>query len=248
MRVSICLGLMAFASSALLAQGRVIETPAPLPTVKPATNAIVLDRKVAGVNADTYAALQAIAAAERALPLETRATKVIEEVKKDGKVDAAEADLLIELADPATRQIRIARAGAAPDEVPVELPTLSYQAKLLLGTLYPAEAMAAQLDSGAKGWKALIAAARSHPRGEEQVTAFLAARMSERWAQSTTANAYAPYVNFISPMLDWSRAAGPDPDDVQAGKILAYRASAVADRNAQGAIPDFLYTWFLTAK
>lgn len=229
-------------ATAALAQGIVYE---PMPNVKPLPAAeSKIDGRVTGLNATAYDALAEIRSRKLVVTDERVAPYLQAALLKDGKIDAAEADLLNELTQPQIRTINVSREGAAPTDPALVTGTTAGQAKkIYFETLFPAEGLAASLAKGESEWKALIISARTNDEREAQITRALAEKLEQPLKESSKANAYKPVALAITQYYNWTVAAGPDPDTVIAGRILVYRAAYTADMKADNVMPDFLYNW-----
>jgi hypothetical protein len=241
MKIFSTLALMVIGTAAM-AQGVVVET---LPNVKPLPPAESgINGRVEGLNATAYDALAEIRSRKLVVTDERVAPYLQAALLKDGKIDAAEADLLNELTQPRIRSINVSREGSASTE-----PTLTtgntggLAKKIYFDTLYPAEELAASLAKGESEWKALIGSARTYDGREAQITQMLAEKLAQPLKESSSANAYKPVAQAITQYYNWSVAAGPDPDTVMDGRILVYRAAYTADMKADNVMPDFLYSW-----
>lgn len=230
------------AAASALAQGVFVE---PMPNVKPLPAAeSKIDGRVAGLNATASDALAEIRSKGLSVTDERVAPYLQAALLKDGKIDAAEADLLNEMTQPRIRSINITREGAKPtDPVLVAITTSGTAKKLYFDTLYPASELAATVAKGEQGWKGLILSARSNDGRETQITNFLAEKFGEAWKQSNVANAYKPTTELIAQYHKWSMDAGTDADTIMAGRIIVYRAAYTADMKHDNKMPDFLYNW-----
>lgn len=241
----IAIALLAWVMAATaLAQGVYVE---PLPSVKPLPLGIAPpanDGKVNGLNPASYDAFAAIKQRNPRGFNEKDAAELQTALRKDGKIDDVEADMLREMIEPRTRTVWITKQGAAPDAPKLMVFSLAgLPRKIMFDTLNPMSDLHAHYAKGQPGWNALVTAARTSPDREKQVTDLLVNQMSAAWTLSNAENKYKPFSDLIVKLTGWASAAKTDPDDLASGRILIFRAAKTLDREQDDKIYDFYYDW-----
>jgi hypothetical protein len=222
-----------FLTAALLATPILAETP-----IKPP----VPDGKVTGLNADSYAALQTIRKRNPGALFEADAQELVTVIRKDGKIDEGETDLLAEMTNSHFRSITItpAKTGADVADNLIVYPTSGNSKKVLQAVLNPPLDLAAEWAKPDHGWNALVKDYKSNLNREAIVQAFVAAEMAKKWEVSNMANGYKPLRDQLAKLYGLSNSTG---SDTHSGRTLLYKAMIIVDRNAKDAVPDFLYNW-----
>jgi hypothetical protein len=208
----------------------------------PAPAHAAIDGKVAGLNAATYAALKDIKARNPGALTEKSAQEIAAAIRKDGKVDAAETDLLEEMTQSMFRSITITPAGAVAGstEKVVSYPISGNAKRVLQNVLNPPADLAAEWAKPNHGWNIIVADYKKNPERAAKVLAFVTEEMAKKWAVSNQANGYKPLRDQLGKLYGLSNSMGADTN---AGRELLYKAMNIVDRNAQDAVPDFLYNW-----
>lgn len=221
--------------SAWVACGLALGAAAPPP-------AAVIDGRVADLNAATYAAFQAIKQRNPGSLTEKDAKELAAAIMSDGKVDAAEIDLLTEMTQSQFRNIRVFAVGTAPtsDQFVQTFPTVGNAKKVLLNVLNPAPDLPVEWAKPDHGWNTLVADYKSSPAREAAVLGFVAGEMAKKWEASNMGNGYKPLRDEIANIYGLSNRPG---SDTATGKMLLYRAVHKVDDDAQGQVPDLLYNW-----
>lgn len=219
---------------------------APALAAPPAPEAPAIDNRVTGLNAETYAAIDAIKRRNPGSLTEKEAQELAAAIRKDGKVDPVETDLLVEMTNSGFRNIRIFRAGLPPDS-PAQVttfPAVGNAKTVLLFVLDPSLDLAAVWTRPDHGWRTIVNDYKSSPEREAKVLAFVAAELAKTWAVSNTGNSYKPLREEIGRLYGLSNSTGTD---TPAGRQLLYRAIEKVDNDARGQVPDFLYAFLKPA-
>lgn len=200
------------------------------------------DGKVAGLNADSYAALQNVRKRNPGAMNEADAKELAAAVRKDGKIDGDEADLLTEMTQSQFRSITVTPAITASgvSEKVVLYPVSGNAKKVLQQVLNPLPDFAAEWAKPDHGWTLLVKDYKSSPEREAKVLAFVTEEMAKKWEVSNMGNGYKPLRDAIGKIYGLCNARDADADT---GRTLLYRAVNTVDRNAKDAMPDFLYNW-----
>lgn len=182
---------------------------------------------------------------------EDEAKLVIRHLRRDGKLDAGEIDLLEEFAFPKDRVIQLTRLGVdgKPD-------VKGHGASKIAVTTPPGmmQSFARELVAmwqtewerpDAAGWPTLAGIYARDPKKAEllhkRVRAAGQAMLTEKWRQSNAGNRWAPFRDTIRLYSDATLKL-PQPQWPR-GKQLLYDAAADTDRHYGDAIQDFLYNW-----
>ena len=178
---------------------------------------------------------------------EEEAKLVIGHLRRDGKLDAGEIDLLEEFACPKDRVVQLARLGA--DGKPEKASKTAVTTPPGMMQSFARELVAIWQTEwerpDAAGWPMLAGIYARDPKKAEllqgRVRAAGQAMLTEKWRTSNAGNRWAPFRDTIRlysdatlklPQLQWPR-----------GKQLLYDAAADTDRHYGDAIQDFLYNW-----
>ncbi|MEY4270206.1 MAG: hypothetical protein RLZZ58_1422 [Pseudomonadota bacterium] len=217
----------------------------PLPSVVKEVTRPIADGKVAGLNAATFAVFQNIKKRNPGAFTEVDAMELKRAVMADGKIDAAERDLLGELTNSQFRSITVTPEGAVlkPPATPpkvISYPVSGNAKRVLLDTLNPPADLAREWDGGAAGWNNIIRAYAQSATEEVRVVNFVAGKLGQQWELSNLANGYKPLRDVIGQRYGFSNSAGSNAD---VGRAILYKAMNQVDRNAADAVPDFLYNW-----
>jgi hypothetical protein len=216
--------------------------PAKPPVTPPPATPSAPDGKVAGLNADTYATLKNIKKRNPGAFTENNSNELADAIRKDGKMDEIETDLLREMTQSMFRSITITPASAAADsaEKVITYPVSGNAKTVLLHVINPPLDFAAEWAKPDRGWNLLVTDYKSSPERKAAVLAFVTQEMAKKWAASNMGNGYKPLRDEIGKLYGQSNASGADAN---AGRTLLYDAMNMVDRNAKDAVPDFLYNW-----
>lgn len=216
--------------------------PAKAPPATPPPAPAAPDGKVTGLNRDTYTTLQNIKKRNPGSLTEKDTNELADAVRKDGKVDDIEVDLLREMTNSQFRNITVTPANLAAGAVDkvVTFPVVGNAKKVLLYVINPVPDLAAEWAKPDHGWKLLVTDYKSSPERMAAVLAFVTQEMGKKWEASNTGNGYKPLRDEIGKLYGQSNSLGADTN---AGRTLLYDAMNTVDRNAQDAVPDFLYNW-----
>jgi hypothetical protein len=215
--------------------------PAKAPAAPPPTPAAP-DGKVTGLNTDTYTTLQTIKKRNPGAFTENNSNELAMAIRKDGKVDDIETDLVREMTQSMFRSITITPAGAAADSTDkiISYPVSGNAKKVLLYIINPPLDFAAQWAKPDRGWNLLVTDYKISPERKAAVLAFVTEELAKKWEVSNMGNGYKPLRDEIGKLYGHSNSLGADTD---AGRTLLYDAMNMVDRNAKDSVPDFLYNW-----
>lgn len=223
--------------AAILAAPAMANTPAATPP-----NPAAPDGKVTGLNVDTYTVLKTIKKRNPGAFTENNSKELATAIRKDGKVDDLEADLVREMTNSQFRSITITPANAAAnsaDQV-MTYPVSGNAKKELQYVLNPPLDLAAEWAKPDHSWNLLVKDYKSSPERKTAVLAFVVEKMAEKWKVSNMENGYKPLRDQIGKLYGQSNSSGADAN---AGRSLLYEAVKTVDRNDQDKMPDFLYNW-----
>lgn len=182
---------------------------------------------------------------------EDEAKLVIRHLRRDGKLDGGEIDLLEEFAFPKDRVIQLTRLGAdgKPDKASrtavTTPPGMMQSFARELVAMWQTEWEKPE----AAGWPTLVGIYARDPKKAEllhkRARAAGQAMLTEKWRQSNAGNRWAPFRDTIRLYSDATLKL-PQPQWPK-GKQLLYDAAADTDRHYGDAIQDFLYNWLKPA-
>lgn len=168
------------------------------------------------------------------------AAQIVDLILADKKFDAAEMDLLDELASSSIRTITITPLRKPGD--PVLIGTASYGPQKEFYRAFSQHYQQAwTAKDQAAGWAELVRQAGLSESGHNRVRRFLGGLALEAAKASNAENRFAPTMTMISRMSVNSKALA-DADRVFAFKLM-YEAFSDADGTLNGALPDVLYQW-----
>lgn len=178
---------------------------------------------------------------------EDEAKLVIRILRRDGKFDAGEIDLLEEYAVPRDRVIQLMRIG--PDGKPDKASKTAVTTPPGMMQSFARELVAmwrTEWDKpDAAGWATLVGIYARDPKKNEllhkRVRAAGQAMLSDKWRESNAGNRWAPFRDAIR-LYDGATLTLPQKQ-WPVGKQLLYDAAADADRYWNDAIQNFLYAW-----
>lgn len=171
--------------------------------------------------------------------IEAEAVEIRRLILADGKVDAAEDDLIRELVSPHVRAITISPRGGRGDAV--VLGTQSGKPRAQLEGILLERYDRYWQDRNGAGWKELVREAGKSKTDHDRILYHLAKPATDIALQSTAANAYKPVRDMISGIFG---ANNPLPAaDQERGRRLLYGIMVAVDANMAGELPDFLYNW-----
>lgn len=200
----------------------------------------VIDGQVAGLRADTFAALSAIKQRIRNGPMqELDALELKGAIMRDGKIDDAERDLLEEMTQSQFRGITVTQAGSSTTRV-IVYPTSGHAKMALQNTLSPPLNLEAKWAQGTAGWNEIVANYRKGAIEENRVVNFVAAKLGADWAASNMGNSYKPLRDRIAQLHGYSGTPGADTTN---GRVILYKAMKKLDAEQNDRVPDFLYNW-----
>lgn len=195
------------------------------------------DGEVNGLNQDVFATLQRLQVRSLSSLDLAGARDVAAAVALDGKIDAAERDLLEELTQRNVRTVSIGRGAAPAGDQRVMLYPASGEARQVL-VLAIDPALETAWASPRHGWGELLARAATD---RAHVRRYLVVKLTERASESNMANRYKPFRDLISELhVDAGLAPG---SDAQAARALLFEAAQETDRAVADKLPDFLYNW-----
>jgi hypothetical protein len=183
---------------------------------------------------------------------EDEAKLVVRHLRRDGKLDAGEIDLLEEFAFPRERVIRLTRLGAdgKPEKASAAAvtppPGMMQSFARELNAMWQTE----WAKPDAAGWPLLVGLYARDPKRYEilhkRLRAAGQAVLTEKWRQSNAGNRYVPFREAIR-LYDGATLKLPQAQ-WPAGKRLLFDAAADTDRHYGDAIQDFLYVWLKPAR
>lgn len=198
--------------------------------------------RVEGMNAATFDKLQVVRQSGTSAINVAQANAIRDAVMADGKLDAAERDLLDELTSDRTRAITVIKAGSAQPPVTVMFGSSSGQSKQIhRDTIYPSVDFAKAWNDGEQGWKIFAVEFAKGGFNESRATAFVMGQLGKAWKESSVPNAYKPFRDTITRLHGYS--AAQKGSGVKDGKQLMYKSAAMVDWQEYDRIPDFLYNW-----
>lgn len=198
-----------------------------------------IDGKVAGLNEQTFVALQTVKKRNPGSLTERDAQEIATAIMADKVVDDEERDLLEEMTQSQFRNITVTPAVDTGRRVST-FPTVANAKKVLLSVLNPQLDLDAAWANGAGGWKDISLEFNKNPDQEARVVAYVQGKLAEQWEASNLGNGYKPIRDMIGKLYGYSNAAGAD---TKTGRTILYRAMNQMDRSAADAVPDFLYNW-----
>jgi hypothetical protein len=223
---------------------------------------MAIDGNVSGLNRDAFQATQ-YAQSRKGTEAKgmVEAQAIRNAVLKDGKIDAAEEDLLRELTS-GQNKVTVG-AQKTSDFNPANLNfsnTWTADARKLLSDTLPSQSGARELEGlwskGANGIDDMVAIYRRSPADKSRVVEFLSQKTGEAWDKSSITNGYAPLRAAIASAYSGVNQLQGDANT--AGRSMLYEALSHLDtvRDNQGKpvldeqgkpknanIPDFLYNW-----
>lgn len=182
---------------------------------------------------------------------EAEAKLVIGHLRRDGKLDAGEIDLLEEFAFPKDRVIQLTRLG--PDGKPEKNSKTAVTTPPGMMQSFGRELTAMWQTEWEKpeaaGWPTLVGIYARDPKRYEilhkRLRAAGQAMLTEKWRTSNAGNRWAPFRDAIR-LYDGATLKLPQAEWPK-GKQLLYDAAADTDRHYNDAIQDFLYVWLKPA-
>lgn len=182
---------------------------------------------------------------------EAEARLVIGHLRRDGKLDAGEIDLLEEYAFPKDRVIQLTRIGAdgKPDKASKTAVTTPPGMMQSFARELTAMWQTEWEKPDAAGWPTLVEVYARDPKQSEllhkRVRAAGQAMLTQKWRESNAGNRWAPFRDTIR-LYDGATLKLPQKQ-WPAGKQLLFDAAADTDRHYGDAIQDFLYNWLKPA-
>lgn len=203
---------------------------------------VVIDGRVNDLSPAVFAELKLVRQRNPNSLNQVDAQQIATAIRKDGKIDAAEADLLTEMTQSQIRIIRIYAAGMAPtsDQFVQTLPAAGNAKRVLLNVLNPVPDLAAEWAKPNHGWDVVVTDYKSSPEREAKVLAFVTEELAKKWEVSNAGNSYKLLRDEIARLY----GLGNSPMvDSAASRNLLYRAMSTLDSNATGVVPDLWYNW-----
>ncbi len=201
-----------------------------------------INGRVTGLNKTTFDALEKVnVSTNRTGVLSADAAKELSQaILKDGKIDTAEEDLLIELTQDKSRLVSVSSADSAPNQV--TFGTAKGNAKnILLETLAPRKKIEEMIDNGAQGFKDLTKVYSRSPADAKRVVDILVSKAGKAWDASSLGNRYEPLRTFIATAYSGVNALeGQANTD---GRNMLHEALKQVDQNVGDRIPDVFYNW-----
>ncbi|WP_077148195.1 hypothetical protein [Sphingopyxis sp. KK2] len=183
---------------------------------------------------------------------EDEAKLVIAHLRRDGKLDAGEIDLLEEFAFPKDRVIELTRLG--PDGKPDKASKTAVTTPPGMMQSFARELVAMWQSEWEKpeaaGWPTLVTIYARDPAKNDvlhkRLRAAGQAMLTEKWRQSNAGNRWGPFRDTIRLYNDATLKL--PQGHWLAGKRLLHDAAADTDRHYGDAIQDFLYNWLKPAE
>lgn len=199
----------------------------------------VIDGKVAGLNAEAFAALSTVKQRNPGSLTQLDAQEIGAAIVADQVVDDAERDLLEEMTQSMFRSITVTLAGDSDRSVRT-YPTSGHAKRSLQGVLNPPLDLEAAWTKGASGWMDMCIEFKKGAQHEAGVVGFVEGKLAEQWETSNMSNGYKPLRDIIGKLYGYSNSAGVE---TKTGRTILYRAMDQLDRSASDGVPDFLYNW-----
>ena len=206
----------------------------------------VADGRADGLNIGVYDVLRAIIRRNPGSWTLANAVDLRTAVQQDGKIDAAEADLLFEMTQSVFRPVQVRPIGTPADAPAVQVRTVVGNAKTVLQETYnPQLDLPRAWQGGAPGWQAILRESDRNPVQTRRVAEFVRVQVADAWEASSIGNGYKPLRELIARVYGYGNAPGTTAAQRDQGRKLLYDAVEQTDRAATGQVPDFLYTWLL---
>ncbi len=175
----------------------------------------------------------------------------------DGRIDAVERTILVEVTKPSFRLklMQPADAQGAAREL-VFLGSYQSQARVYLERFIPVAGSERPemtplmqryfwIWTGVNGWKQAIAHADASPAGRQEMLTVLQNWFSEKWPGSNVTNSYEPIRDELATFKNV--LAQMKGREYEIGRSLVYEACQALDKSVNDAVPDFLYAEFKDA-
>jgi hypothetical protein len=160
-------------------------------------------------------------------------------VLSDGKIDAAEKQMLSALVAEGSKGMKV----KGPDGAMATLQAPDADARHALGLLRSPKNMNEYWLKGDVPMADMVTLAYLGDMAWARVTKFVASKLYAEWKNSNVKNGYAPIRDIIN------KAHGQGPDVKQdallgnAKKALLYDAMKMVDEHEQDRVPEFIYSW-----
>ncbi len=229
------------AVSAILAVGMMAGAGQPAAAADEARYPAQLDGR-ATVSAAMFSALDEIIRRHgRGQMTGADAERVVALALADGKLDAAETDLLEELASWNIRAISV--TTAARSDRTLVFSTQSGAARNALDAALDAPLLKLW-DGDAAAWGTLVTLHGTGPRHiRERIGRLTRNKMFDPMVMSDVANTYAPFRQLISSRFALANALPPDQQ--RFSRNLLYYAANATEKNVPGGRPRFLFNWII---
>ena len=201
-----------------------------------------INGRVTGLNTDVMNSLNKIKSENggRGILSTQDAQELSGAINKDGKIDAAEEDLLVELTQDQSRLVKVSSAESSPNQV--TFGTASGSARnILQETLAPRKKIEAMIDNGAQGFKDLTKVYSRSPADAERVVDILVGKAGKAWDASNLGNRYEPLRSFIA--TAYSGVNSLEGKANADGRNMLHEALKQVDQNVGDRIPDVFYNW-----
>lgn len=198
-----------------------------------------IDGRVSGLNRDAFQALQQVKNPQKMT--EAEAKSVRSAIMKDGRIDAAEKDLLQEMTHDSGKIQVSAQATADFHPADLNFTSATGEAKDRLDILANTPNLNTLWDGGSEGRRKLIDFYSISPATARRATQFVASKVNQAWQKSNLTNGYGPLRDLIGEAYGAIKDA--DPETNSKGRTMYYDAAKMVDQYAGDAIPDFVYNW-----
>jgi len=199
-----------------------------------------IDGRVTGLNRDVFQAMQKVKNPQKMTGAEAKDVRAA--INKDGKLDASEKDLLLEITQDSNKTISI-EASKTADFNPSNLEFSAAKADALgvFETITKPVNLAKLFKGGSEDFEKLIDIATNVPGGKKAVEGAVVRELATSWSSSNFSNRYAPIRTTLGETFDKVKNADPEVRD-QAQNML-HDAMKRIDDHYGGSIPDFIYNW-----
>jgi hypothetical protein len=201
----------------------------------------VTDGKVEGLNQGVFTTLQNIQKQDGGNITEASAKTLRKAIMQDGKIDAAEKDLLLELTQGTSKISVKAQPSANFQPNNLSFSPATAKAKESLQLLTKPVDLEKLWNSGPEGMQQMVDLYDTSPALANSVKQFVAQKLFTAWSDSTILNGYKPIRDALSQSYDVMKNMGSD-SLVSGRKMLYESMKGIADY-VGSAMPDFLYNW-----
>lgn len=198
-----------------------------------------IDGRVSGLNRDVFQAMQRVRNPERMT--EAEAKDVRKAVMKDGRMDAAERDLMKELTQNSGRVQIEAQNSAGFSPQALDFAVASGEAKERLDLLASPPNLNDLWNEGPEGITKLIDYYSISPQTANNATRFAAGKFLQAWNDSSWRDGFKNMRDVIS--TAYGAIKNADQQTHNAGREMYYDALKMVDQHVGDKIPDSLYNW-----